>query len=56
MIYIWFNLMMIQAGHTFYIDSFSTYEECHKAQVWYESQEDYKNNTFFCPFVRVELT
>jgi hypothetical protein len=54
MTHIWFNLMMIHAGHMMYIDSFSTYEECHEAQIIYE--EKFPEDKFFCPFVRVELT
>ena len=54
MIHIWFNLIMIHAGHAYWIDSFETLEECQAEEVLYEIQEQYKTDKFYCPFVQVE--
>lgn len=55
-VHIWFNLIMIHAGHLYWISSFETLEECQAQEAWYESQDEYKSDKFFCPFVEVKKT
>lgn len=52
MVYVWFNLIMIHQGHSFFLGSFETYEECHVVQVQYEERQP--QDTFLCPYARVE--
>jgi hypothetical protein len=56
MVHIWFNLIVIHSGYTFWINSFENLDECQAVQAWYEEQEQYKNDKFLCPWVRVEKT
>jgi hypothetical protein len=53
---IWFNLLVLHAGHIYWISSFPTLEECQVVQVQYEQRSEYKDDRFWCPFVRVERT
>ena len=56
MTHIWFNLLMLHAGHVYWMDSFENLEECQYEQSIYEQDPEYKGDRFWCPFVQVEET
>jgi hypothetical protein len=49
---VWFNLLMIHAGHVFWLGAFEAYEECHAQQV--KMEEAYPEDKFLCPWTKME--
>lgn len=51
---IWFNLLMIHAGHVIWLGTFETYEQCYAQQV--ELEKQHPEDKFLCPWAKIEKT
>lgn len=55
-ILIWFSLVMLHDGHTYWLGAWETQEECQVAQEAYEHDPAHAGDQFACPFVKVRRT
>lgn len=53
--HIWFNLLMLHAGHVYWLGAWDSQEDCQVAQAAYEADADHAGDRFLCPFIRVEV-